>query len=189
MLRIQTNLEDSYMVTDWVKVAIGLEQYKWIMNNLRVVNVSNDRNFQKRFNHFYRMRQRTPQFYETFYTKLQTSKDDSNLTFEQVLDYFWETLSRVEASFSSKLVATVNPDMPVWDKEVLKNLGLKPPLYSDKNRLNKIKKLYNSINEWYKNYLNTEKSKEAISEFDKNFPSSGVSNIKKIDLILWQTRD
>ena len=79
--------------------------------------------------------------------------------------------------------------MPVWDKEVLKNLGLKPPLYSDKNRLNKTKRLYVSIVDWYKSYLNTEKSKEAISEFDKKFPSSGIPNTKKIDLILWQTRE
>ena len=65
------------MVTNWEKVAIGLEQYKWIMHNLRIVNVSTDRNFQKRFNHFYRMRQRTPEYYDVFYTKLQSSKDES----------------------------------------------------------------------------------------------------------------
>ena len=176
------------MVTNWEKVAIGLEQYKWIMHNLRIVDVSIDRNFQKRFNHFYRMRQRTPEYYDAFYSELQSSKDNDSLSFGEVLDYFWERLGRVEASFSSKLVATVNPIMPVWDKEVLKNLGLTPPLYSDKNRLSKTKKLYISIIEWYKSYLNTVKSRDAIIEFDKRFPSSGISNTKKIDLILWQTR-
>jgi len=177
------------MNTNWDKVAIGLEQYKWIMNNLSVADVSTDRNFQKRFNHFYKMRQRTPEFYQVFYSKLQVSKTNPNLTFDNVLDHFWAKLGRVEASFSSKLVATVNPDMPVWDKEVLKNLGLRPPLYSDRNRLEKTKRLYNSILGWYKSNLNTEKSKETISEFDRRFLKSGISNTKKIDLILWQTRD
>jgi hypothetical protein len=135
------------------------------------------------------MRQRTPEFYDAFYAKLQQSKDDSSLTFGGVLDYFWEKLDRVEASFSSKMVATVNPDMPVWDREVLKNLGLKPPLYNDRNRLTKTKRLYDSIVEWYENYLKTQQSKEAISEFGRRFPNSGISNTKKIDLILWQTRD
>jgi hypothetical protein len=28
-------------------------------------------------------------------------------------------------TFSSKLMATINPDKPVWDEFVLKNLGIK----------------------------------------------------------------
>ena len=135
------------MFTNWKQMAIGLEQYKWIMNNLSKVNVSTDRDFQKHFNHFYRMRQRTPLYYETFYSKLQTNKGDRSLTFKEVLDYLYEKTGRIEPSFSSKLVATVNPDMPVWDKMVLKNLQLRTPLYSKNHtlRLNKTKMLYSSI--------------------------------------------
>lgn len=29
----------------------------------------------------------------------------------------------VEVSFASKLIATVSPEEPIWDKYVLKNLG------------------------------------------------------------------
>ena len=176
------------MKTNWAGVERGLAQYKWIMDTLRKVDVSTDREFQKRFNGFYRIRQRTPEFYDAFYKKMEASKEGICPTFAEVLDYFWQRLHRIEASFSSKLVATINPDLPVWDKEVLKNLKLKKPIPTDKNRLNKTKKLYDSIKDWYANHLTTEESKAQLSEFDNRFPNSGISDTKKIDLVLWQTR-
>lgn len=111
------------------------------------------------------------------------------MTFEEILRFFWERLGRVEASFSSKLLATVNPDMPVWDREVLKNLGLKPPLFHDRYRIAKTEKLYNAIIRWYSTYLKTERGKSQLLAFDQRFPQSGISDLKKIDLILWQTRE
>ena len=177
------------MATNWEGVKVGLEQYQTIMQKLYAVDVSIDRDFQKRFNHFYRMRQRTPEFYNAFYTKLQASKEGCCPTFAEVLDYFWERLHRVEPSFSSKLVATINSELPVWDKQVLNNLKLKAPLYGDRNRLNKTKKVYDSLKNWYKDYLNNTNCIEKIIEFDQRLPNSGISDIKKIDLILWQTRE
>jgi hypothetical protein len=176
------------MATNWDGVKNGLAKYNAIMEKLRSVDVSTDRDFQKHFNHFYRMRQRSPEFYEAFYAKLQASKEGSCPTFAEVLDYFWERLHRVEPSFSSKLVATINPEMPVWDQQVLKNLKLKAPLYGDRERLSKTKKLYDSLKKWYHDYLNTDDSRSKIADFDQRFPNSDISDLKKIDLILWQTR-
>jgi len=79
-----------------------------------------------------------------------------------VLDYFWQQSHRIEASFSSKLVATINPELPVWDKEVLRNLKLKKPLPTDKDRLNKTKELYAAIKDWYANQLKTEEGKAQL---------------------------
>ena len=84
-------------------------------------------------------------------------------------------------------MATINPDLLVWDAVVLRNLKLKKPLPSDKHRLKKPIELYNAIRNWYASYLTTEIDQDKIFEFDKRFPKSGISNIKKIDLILWQT--
>jgi len=97
------------------------------MKTLKKVDVSTNREFKKRFNGFYRIRQRTPEFYDGFYKKLEASKEGKCPTFAEVLDYFWQQSHRIEASFSSKLVATINPELPVWDKEVLRNLKLKNP--------------------------------------------------------------
>ena len=176
------------METNWVGVASGLEKYKWIMEKFGEIDVSADREFKKKFNGFYRIRQRTPEFYDVFYKKLQDSKDGKCPTFGDVLEYFWRRLNRLEASFSSKLVATVNPDLPVWDAEVLRNLEIKKPLSTDKNRLKKTIEIYDEIIVWYANYLKNRNGQIQLEEFNKRFPNSGLSDLKKIDLILWQTR-
>ena len=47
------------MTTDWEKIGVGLDKYQWIMQTFKNVDVSTNSEFKKRFNHFYRIRQRT----------------------------------------------------------------------------------------------------------------------------------
>ena len=49
--------------------------------------------------------------------------------------------------------------------------------------------LYDNMEKWYANFLETEKGKECISEFDRVLPDyKGISSIKKVDSILWSIR-
>lgn len=169
------------------KIEVGLEKYSNIMDRLYKTNTFEDKEFQRKFNAFYRIRQRTPEFYSCYYGLLEDSKT-KKVSFEEVIRYIYERLGRIEPSFSSKLVATIDPEKPVWDSFVLKNLGLKPPYYSDKDRLNKNVLLYGKICDWYDDYLQTGEAKEIIELFDKRYPDILISNVKKIDLILWQMR-
>ena len=106
------------------------------------------------------------------------------LTFEEILTYLYEKTGAVHASFSSKLLATVNPNMPIWDKFVLQNLGLRTPYTYQKDRLQKTVQLYQQICDWY----GSEQAKEKLREFNELFPNVDISDVKKIDFILWATR-
>ncbi|TLS36481.1 hypothetical protein FCL54_14795 [Pseudalkalibacillus caeni] len=97
------------------------------------VNITESRDFQKAYNGFYRIRQRPKEFYETYYSFMEDNKDRSP-SFRDTLQHKHNVHGRVEASFSSKLVATINPDLPVWETVVLDNLGLKPPAYYKKDK-------------------------------------------------------
>jgi hypothetical protein len=108
--------------------------------------------------------------------------------FESTLNHLHIELERVEASFASKLVATVNPFMPVWDSVFLKNLNINPPSYYDKNRIKKIIGKYYEIVEWYNTFLNSEEGRLAVSLFDEKFNNNDLTSLKKVDLILWQIR-
>jgi len=175
-------------ITNWKKIAIGLEKYTWIMHNFKRIDVSLDRKFQERFNEFYKMIRNEPGFYGAFYRKLEASKEGECPTYGEILDYFWIGFHRIEASFSSKLIATVNPNLPLLDRFVLENLGLKKAQPYENNRLEKTKKLYDDIKEWHANHLKTQQGRSQIAEFDRHFPNSCVTDTKKIDFILWQTR-
>ena len=166
------------------KVSVGIQKYCAIMDRLNIVDISADSEFQRLFNGYYRMRQRPPQFYKAFYEYLQQQKCNPQLTFHEVLTHLYEVTGILTPSFSSKLLATVRPEMPVWDQFVLKNLGLKAPYYYDKNRVSKTEALYAAICDWY----HTDEAKERLTFFNSNFANIPITDTKKIDLILWQTR-
>jgi len=168
-------------------IKIALEKYNYIMHNLRKTDVSSDKEFQKKYNGFYRMRQRQAQFYQLYYDYLEQTKN-TEISFEKTLKYFDEKLSRIEASFSSKLVATIDPTKPVLDEFVLKNLGLSKPKNYSKNKIEQTIELYNQIEQTYKEFLLTNQGKDLLIEFDRFFPDSDLTDTKKLDLLLWQSR-
>ena len=153
-----------------------------------MVDETNDKEFQRAFNGFYRVRQRPQVFYDTFYSFMEENKGSAP-SFEKTLKYFEKELKRIEPSFSSKLVATINPNLPIWDSVVLDNLQLKPPAYYRKDRIEESIKLYERIVDWYKDYLKDEEGQKMIELFDEEYPNTGITDIKKIDFVIWQIRD
>ena len=77
------------------KVEPGLSKYLYIMDKLHRTDVSSDLEFQKRFNGFYRMRQRKPEFYEEYYLFMEKNKNN-DVSFEIVLEYLYKLFQRVE---------------------------------------------------------------------------------------------
>lgn len=168
----------------------GLVKYIDIMELLHKTDVSKNKEFQKLYNHFYRMRQRKPEFYHIYFDFMEKNKSNAtSLTFKDVFFYIQKETNRCEASFSSKLLATLNPDKPVWDMFVLENLGAKKIHASAKNREQKIIEAYQQICQWYHDFLGCEEASLIIQIFDELFPSVNITDIKKIDLFLWQHRE
>ena len=127
-------MNESQVVDAIAKARRGITQYLAILDAVHRVDVSCDRDFQKMYNSYYRVRQRLSGWYEVYYDYLERSKTTPP-QFDTALDYLWSTLGRYEPSFSSKLVATLDPDRPVWDRFVLKNTGQKAPSYAARNRV------------------------------------------------------
>ena len=181
--------EEIHSVLTKKELKEGLIKYLEIMDMLYKVNVSEDRDFQKKYNHFYRMRQRKAEFYQLYYDYMEQMKhNNATITFEDVFSYIQEKTSRCETSFSSKLLATINPNMPVWDSFVLENLGIKKIYPSAKDKEIKIVSAYNKICQWYEKFINTEEAKLIVDTFDEIYPHTEITDTKKIDLFLWQNR-
>ena len=166
------------------RVQSGIKNYNWIMKRVQETDVSTDATFQKFFNGFYRIRQRPASFYQCYYTYLEQNKHNAQLTFEEIVTYLYAETGTIHASFSSKLLATVNANMPIWDKFVLQNLGLRTSYSYEKDRLQKTILLYQKICDWYK----SDEAIEKLEEFNRQFPGVNISDVKKIDFILWATR-
>lgn len=171
------------METNFSKIEAKLPTYLNIMDTLLKTDVSTDRDFQRMFNGYYRVQRRSSSFYTAFYRFLEDHKQDQNLTYSSVLQEIHSATGRIERSFSSKLFATVRPEYPVWDSHVLNNLGLKPPTYGTRD-LDKIVSTYECICSWYQ----SDEARQRVAIFDAHFPNAPITDTKKIDFILWQTR-
>jgi len=142
--------------------------------------------FQRKFNHFYRVR-RGATWQGHFYNLLEQKKRQ-RITFSEILETLHKTTNRYEASFASKLAATIDPTFPVIDSIVLRNLKLKLPPSRAEGRLSLIDELHSDLKRKFEAYLLTDSGKYLLSEFSRTYPNAQITSVKMVDLVLWQTR-
>lgn len=168
----------------------GLERYNCLQRTLLKGGGASNPDFQRAFKSFYRVR-RSDGWCEMFFTILDREKHNLAVSFREVLAEIHCGTKRVEASFASKLVATINADRPVWDRHVLDNMGLKPPHWSrnPSRRLRRCGELYECIRTSTSRTIRKSGFEEWRSRVDDAFPQfSHFTDIKKLDLLLWQSR-
>lgn len=166
----------------------GIRQYLDIMAMFPTVDVSTNETFQRRFNHFYRIRQRSENWYAQYYSFMESGKRNPP-RFEDALDHLHAILGRYEPSFSSKLAATISPDEPIWDRFIIQNIGQKPPVYSSSRKIERAKVVFQEIRKWYLERLASPEGSLMIRVFNEQVDQHNhITDIKKIDFVLWQTR-
>jgi hypothetical protein len=166
----------------------GLEKYWRIQKELMETDVAEDRGFQTRFNAFYKVR-RDKDWRSVFYDLLQREKT-CRRPFADVLRSLFSNTGKFEASFASKLVASVNPEKPVIDSIVLKicKLKLPSPTAPAEIRLQKIDELYRELSRIQTEFLDTDNGRYLTDRFAELYPGRPVTRRKMLDLVLWKTR-
>ncbi len=163
--------------------SMGLDSYAAIING---DPASPD--FQRLFNSYYVVR-RNEEWRKDYYELFIKAKN-GHWSFEQIITELFRKTGNVEASFSSKMLATIDPSKPVWDQYVLQNLGLKLKGSSQEEKLKNAIELYGQIEKWYSDYLATTEAWTNIAEFERQLPDyAWISDTKKIDCLLWSKRE
>ena len=112
--------------------------------------------FQRLFNGYYRVRRNEE--WRKHYYNLFSSAQKGHFSFEQIIREMFRLTGNVEASFSSKMLATLDGTKPIWDQYVLQNLGLVLTGSTKEEKVDNAVTLYDRIVMWYDDYL---KSSEA----------------------------
>ncbi len=172
---------------DWAQIEVGSAKYDYLMKRFLTTDVSKDEDFQRRFTGFYRIRRSKDRFLCKYYAYMESLKG-KEVSFGEVIRTIHTFLGTIEPSFSSKLLATLNTNLPVWDQYVLSNIGIDAPSQYDKT-VEKCIAVYQRVVAWYNRFLRTEEAKEMVSFFDRKLPQfRHFSPLKKIDLMFWQKR-
>ena len=101
--------------------SMGLDKYIFIINQLKRTDVSKDLLFQRTFNGFYIVR-RNDAWRKVYYDYFENIKGESP-TFSSIITHLYAHTGNIEPSFSSKMLATIFPEKPIWDQYVIKNLN------------------------------------------------------------------
>lgn len=167
--------------------SLGLDKYQYIMEHVKKTDISKDADFQRTFNGFYIVR-RNEDWRRVYYTYFESIKN-SQPTFEEILTYLYENTGNIEPSFSSKMLASIIPEKPIWDRYVVQNLDIKLNGDSKTERLQNAIYLYDEMEKWYQAYLDSDEGKDCVRGFDEFLPNyRWVSDIKKVDALLWSIR-
>jgi hypothetical protein len=165
----------------------SVKSYCTIQSTYENSNRISNREFQKHFNSFYKIR-RSEDWQKIYYKYFEKALKGERLQFHDLLIALHKQTGNIEASYCSKLIATIDPSKPIIDKYVLKNIGAKLPYNASKDRIKKICDLYEEMYKKYSEYLETDPGKHLVSEFKKRFSKYKINKIKMLDFILWKMR-
>jgi hypothetical protein len=147
-------------------ISEGLEKYCRIQTALPSTDVACDRAFQTNFNGFYRVR-RNGDWQSAFYALLEQEKSQHQ-SFGGVLRSLYAATGRVEASFSSKPTASIDPHNPVIDSVVLRNVGLRLSRTGTVEvRLARIVELHDHLGQAFSAYLATDIGRHLVARFEQ----------------------
>ncbi len=172
---------------------LRLSDYNYLQGSLLATNVVEDKNYQRIYKRYYAMDKLgwNSEWDESYFSLLERMKYYDHVLFPVILSDLRDTTGRIETSFGSKLIATINPEMPVYDKWVRENLGLKPPYpaMAVKRRRHRFIEIYSELQLKSSEITGDDKFRKLSAGFDQRFPVyKHFTDIKKLDLFLWQAR-
>lgn len=176
-----------------------IDIYAQIMNKVQTVNVSVDQNFKDTFCQYYGLNGFTDlSFQNDFFDYMEKIKRNDPLpSYRDVMEQLWKQTGRVDYSFSSKLLHTLNPDSPILDRHVLRLLGFeRKDSGKPQSRINYYSDVYETVEAEYDQIANalkngrTRKICNALRALDSKYPQwSGLSTARRIDCLLFRLRN
>ncbi len=176
---------------NWKNLKDGLIKYQAIMEQYaKSPEISSSDEFQKLYLNFYGMNRAgfTLEAKKEYFKLLDNAKEEKGFDFKFVLQRIYLKSGKKHFSFTTKLLATADPNLPVWDSKVRGYLNHRFDLKL-KNSFKDIEsceKEYKRYCDWFNYFLNTDEATKLIKQFDKEIPNLKITMMKKIDLILWQ---
>ena len=168
------------------EIAEGLQKYQIIMDKLRRTDVSHNKYFQEVFCKLYEMKMyySVGDFADKYFEAMEQMKRKKHISFKDCFEKLTTIGNRKELTFSSRLLHTLDPQYPIWDKIVAEDhFRMKRPIAGKAPAENYTKRYGEYVDRYY-DYMKSEEGIYLIRLFDERFPKEKISDVKKLDFIL-----
>ncbi|MET3527179.1 hypothetical protein [Phenylobacterium koreense] len=149
----------------------------------------------RRFNAYYGVR-RNVAWRASFYERFEAAKNGpagSIDLFADIVRSLSAETGRVEASFVSKLVATIDPEYPIIDSVVRKWLGSLTETPPFKGGVDVVTAYYVWLTKFMREIVRTPEAQAWSKAFEATFPllpgEQPISQMKQIDFLIWAGAD
>ena len=187
-------LNPKTVIEDSLETAFSLRTYISILDTIQQDHFIATPEFKTMFNGFYRIRQKSADWYDKYY-KLMEEQKSASKSFKDLLLCLEPVSRTIDVSFVSKLMSAIDPSLPIWDRYVLQNLGLlkrwEKTTGKDKMlRIDEADRIYQEIKDWYCTFICSEDGEKCIAAFNAAMPNykDRLTAVKKIDYLLWSKR-
>ncbi|GAB3745665.1 hypothetical protein [Spirosoma pomorum] len=174
------------------RLAWPVERYRQTIDGLVSCNVATDQAYRRNFIRFYQMRLPRAKAYDDYFDILERLKGQQDIDTTEVLAVVLEELQiktgRIESSFASKLIATLNPNLPVVDSIVLSNMGIRLPAYNASARKEKVIAIYRELTTRLNQMIQDKRFIGLKTRFVLAYPDYSFTDLKILDLLIWQLR-
>jgi hypothetical protein len=171
-----------------------LQRYSRLCSELRMTNIVENFEYRRMFNGFYRMQRRSQDWYNYYFSLLESKKNSVGVTFRDIIEQIYREQKRIEPSFSSKLVATLCPEKPIYDRYIGENLSLTIPAahWNAEHRMSGYIEMYSNLEDKMNCLIHDARFLEILKPaFDTKFSEyeNCFTDVKKLDFLLWQHRN
>ncbi len=168
--------------------------YDWLVENLIIMNVENNNEYQRRYKNYWKMNQaRLAQpFYNEYFHLLELNKDSPEVSIENIC----RTLSDVavhinrqtlQFSFTTKLVHMINRSKPIYDRMVRAFYFLPETNRRQQfdERLNNCLLSFNFLCREYERVIREHILTDSIMRFRYEFQPAHFTDVRIIDSLIW----
>ena len=173
---------------------IDLESYCKIMAVIKSAE-RDTANFEKLFNRYYNVR-RSESWRREYYSIFEDALRRDAVTFEQILRELYGRTNRIESSFSSKMLATIDDSKPIWDRRVISAIKKIDPTTPAMltcaigRNVERAIEGYRILEDVCGELLHGSFGRDCVVCFDSLFDQyADISDMKKLDNVLWCAGD
>ena len=162
------------------------DTYFWLQNNLQKRNISTDREYQRKFAGYYRMRFISPKYRNSFFELFETAKLQAASSFRTIAETLFYVDRKHQFSFITKMLHTIDPHHPIYDSQIDAALGIHRTYQSDfEKKLRQDEEILNRLSVLYQKLADLPEMTEPLTAVDQIFPDQRMATEKKLDFILW----
>jgi len=155
--------------------------------------ISGNVEFKEKYKSFYVMRTAglSQQHFDKYFDLLDRHVNNLETILNEL--YVIKTLKQqnsLQFSFATKLLHTLDNNLPIYDNQVKKTLGLPDPSNSSDSKDRRIRSIlsyYEKLKKIYRQLLEKDSVKKIIEDIRENFgwTTDKINDVKILDFVLW----